>query len=153
MSSPRVDPNSPAMPMEAPKVRQAPSTPFGQVLSGNQAVVSGAQSNNGLVGGPVLAAAVREAGSQVLGGALTGGGGAGGGGGGAGGAAGVMNAPTQGAEMSQMFAMQRESQSFNLQLLNLQQNVQDENRRFTTLSNVLKSAHDTAKSAVSNIRS
>jgi hypothetical protein len=51
-----------------------------------------------------------------------------------------------------MHAMQRESQAFNLQLLNLQEDVQQENRRFTTLSNVLRAKHDTAKAAVSNIR-
>ena len=135
--------------MEAPKVRQAPSTPFGQVLSGNSAVVSGTQSNTGVVGGPVLAAAVREAGSQVLGGAI----GAAAGGGTAGTAAGILNASGPGSEITQMHAMQRESQQFNLQLLNLQTDVQDENRRFTTISNVLKSAHDTAKAAVGNIRS
>ena len=33
-------------------------------------MVSGTQSNTGVVGGPVLAAAIREAGSQVLGGAI-----------------------------------------------------------------------------------
>ena len=49
--------------------------------------------------------------------------------------------------------MNESSQSFSLQLLDLQQDVQDENRRFTTLTNVIKSSHDTAKAAVSNIRS
>jgi hypothetical protein len=52
-----------------------------------------------------------------------------------------------------MFAMQRESQAFNLQLLALQQEVQDENRRFSTLTNVLRAKHDTAKAAVGNVRS
>jgi hypothetical protein len=150
MSSPRIEPNAAPAPVEAPKIRQAPSTPFGQVLAGNTAVVSGTQSNSGLVGGPVLAAAVRETGSQVLGGVI----------GGAVGGGGVINTPagpiatsSGPGEMSQMHAMQRESQAFNLQLLNLQTEVQDENRRFTTISNVLKSAHDTAKAAVGNIRS
>jgi hypothetical protein len=49
-------------------------------------------------------------------------------------------------------AMQRESQVFNLQLLELQEDVQQENRRFTTVSNVLRAKHDTAKAALSNIR-
>jgi hypothetical protein len=148
MSTPRVDPNSTSVPVEPPKVRQAPSTPFGQVLSGNSAVVSGTQSNTGVVGGPVLAAAVREAGSQVLGGVI-----GAAGGGTAATAAGIVNASSPNSEMTQMHAMQRESQQFNLQLLNLQTDIQDENRRFTTISNVLKSSHDTAKAAVSNIRS
>ena len=52
-----------------------------------------------------------------------------------------------------MAALNKASQAFSLQLLGLQQEVQDENRRFTTLTNVIKSSHDTAKAAVSNIRS
>jgi hypothetical protein len=148
MSSPRVESTGspPALPTEAPKVRQAPSTPFGQVLSGNQGVVSGTQSNAGILGGQVLAAAVREGGTQVLGGAL---------GGTAGGSAAAAAAGPSGpdAGIGQALAMQRESQSFSIQLLALQQDVQDENRRFTTISNVLKSSHDTAKAAVGNIRS
>ena len=39
-----------------------------------------------------------------------------------------------------------------LQLLALQQQVQQENQRFTTVSNVMRAKHDTAKAAVSNIR-
>jgi hypothetical protein len=150
MSSPRIDPNTTSAPIEPPKVKQTPSTPFGQVLTGPQSVVSGTQSNTGVVGGPVLAAAVRDAGNQVLGGVI---GAAGGGGNTAAQAAGILNASSGGSELSQMHQMQRESQSFNLQLLNLQTEVQDENRRFTTISNVLKSSHDTAKAAVGNIRS
>lgn len=48
--------------------------------------------------------------------------------------------------------MQRESQAFNMEYLALQESMQSENRRFTTLSNVMKARHDTAKSAISNIR-
>ncbi len=44
------------------------------------------------------------------------------------------------------------SQSFNLQYLGLQNQMQDENRRFTLLSNVMKTKHDTAKNAIGNIR-
>ena len=44
------------------------------------------------------------------------------------------------------------SQSFNLQYLDLQQQMQDENRRFALLSNVMKTKHDTANSSISNIR-
>ncbi len=39
-----------------------------------------------------------------------------------------------------------------LQYLQLQQRMQDENLRFTTLSNVLKARHETAKTAIGNIR-
>ena len=39
-----------------------------------------------------------------------------------------------------------------MELLELQQRMQDENQRFTTLSNVLKAEHETAKTAIGNIR-
>ena len=39
-----------------------------------------------------------------------------------------------------------------MQYLQLQQRMQDENLRFTTLSNVLKARHETAKTAIGNIR-
>jgi hypothetical protein len=42
--------------------------------------------------------------------------------------------------------------SFNMQYLMLQQQMQSENRQFTTLSNVMKTKHDTAKNAISNVR-
>ena len=57
------------------------------------------------------------------------------------------------SDLATMQAMQRESQVFNMQLLELQEEVQQEKRRFSTLSNVLRAKHDTAKAAVSNIRS
>lgn len=39
-----------------------------------------------------------------------------------------------------------------MELLELQQRMQDENQRFSTLSNVLKAEHETAKTAIGNIR-
>ena len=42
--------------------------------------------------------------------------------------------------------------TFNLQYLNLQQNMQHENRQFTMISNIMKTKHDTAKNAISNVR-
>lgn len=39
-----------------------------------------------------------------------------------------------------------------MELLELQQRMQDENQRFTTLSNVLKAEHETVKTAIGNIR-
>jgi uncharacterized tellurite resistance protein B-like protein len=47
---------------------------------------------------------------------------------------------------------QEMSQSFNLQYLGLQQQMQDENRRFTLISNIMKTKHDTAKNSISNVR-
>jgi hypothetical protein len=39
-----------------------------------------------------------------------------------------------------------------MELITLQQRIQEENRRFSTLSNVLKARHETAKTAIGNIR-
>jgi hypothetical protein len=48
--------------------------------------------------------------------------------------------------------MQEMNMSFNLQYLQLQQKMQSENRQFTTISNVMKTKHDTTKAAINNIR-
>jgi hypothetical protein len=42
--------------------------------------------------------------------------------------------------------------SFNLQYLQLQEQMQSDNRQFTAVSNVLKTKHDTVKNSISNIR-
>jgi hypothetical protein len=44
-----------------------------------------------------------------------------------------------------------QSQQMNLYYLQVQQEVDAENRTFTTLSNVLKAENDTVKNAISNI--
>jgi methyl-accepting chemotaxis protein len=44
------------------------------------------------------------------------------------------------------------NQSFNMQYLGLQQKMQDESRRFTLLSNIMKTKHDSAKNSISNVR-
>lgn len=54
--------------------------------------------------------------------------------------------------MQETRRMQELNQSFNLQYLGLQQNMQSENRQFTTLSNIMKTKHDTAKNAINNVR-
>ncbi len=46
-----------------------------------------------------------------------------------------------------------QAQDMNLYYLQIQQAVDAQNRQFTTLSNVLKAEHDTAKSAIDNIHS
>jgi hypothetical protein len=55
-----------------------------------------------------------------------------------------------------LFASAREMQemgtSFNLQYLQLQQNIQNENRQFTMVTNIMKNKHDTAKNSINNIR-
>lgn len=48
--------------------------------------------------------------------------------------------------------MQEMNQAFNLQYLKLQQEMQGQNRQFTLISNIMKVKHDTAKSAINNVR-
>jgi len=48
--------------------------------------------------------------------------------------------------------MQKESQSFQVQYIELQNEMQQESRTYNTISNVLKTRHDSAKSAINNIR-
>jgi len=130
---------------------ERPGTPFRQALAnGVNVLMSGAEVATSVVAGPVLAAAVQGARADVV--------------------TGVAGAPAEGAsaalpadaalaaagggpDLATVQAMQRESQTFNLQLLALQEDVQQENRRFSTVSNVLRARHDTAKAAISNVRS
>ena len=53
------------------------------------------------------------------------------------------------ARQRQLEAMQ---QRFNLQYMYMQQNMQDESRRFSLLSNIMKTKHDTARSSINNLR-
>ena len=48
--------------------------------------------------------------------------------------------------------MQEMNQSFNLQYLGLQESMQADNRQFTLMSNIMKTKHDGAKNAISNVR-
>jgi hypothetical protein len=151
---------------------EAPPTPFRDLLVGGVSVLmGGAQVATHVLGAPRLAAAIAGAESRAttvlgtppgtLGSRIATTAGVGGS---AAAPAGTLASTPAGAasslaggsdssDMATMQAMQRESQVFNMQLLELQEEVQQENRRFTTLSNVLRAKHDTAKAAVSNIRS
>jgi septal ring factor EnvC (AmiA/AmiB activator) len=48
--------------------------------------------------------------------------------------------------------LQEINQSYSLQHLQFQQQMQSENRRYTMLSNIMKTRHDTAKNSISNMR-
>ena len=48
--------------------------------------------------------------------------------------------------------MQQMSSSFNKAYLELQNKISHENRQFTMVSNIMKNKHDTAKTAINNIR-
>ncbi len=67
-------------------------------------------------------------------------------------ATGVAGTANQGDMMTRMEKMQEMNQSFNVQYLTLQQKMQDESRRFTMISNIMKTKHDTAKNSISNLR-
>ena len=159
----RIDSSQAAVQVDQTRTRQTekPATPFRDVLAGGaNALLSGAEVAGGALGGPVVAAAIRQARTGVAdagsGGVGVGSGAGGVGGGSAPGMAGpesVANAGSQGGEMAAMHQMNVESQKFNMQMLQLQEETQNENRRFSTLTNVVRASHDTAKAAVSNIRS
>jgi hypothetical protein len=48
--------------------------------------------------------------------------------------------------------LQETTLSFNQQYLQLQSQMQQENRSYTAVSNILKTKHDTVKNSISNIR-
>ncbi len=60
-------------------------------------------------------------------------------------------APGGGDVMEATRALQAQAQTFNLQYLQLQESMQRESREFTSLTNVMKVRHDSAKAAIGNI--
>ena len=58
----------------------------------------------------------------------------------------------QGALLAATEGMQETQMSFNLQYLQLQSQMQHENRSYTAVSNIMKTKHDTVKNSISNIR-
>lgn len=64
----------------------------------------------------------------------------------------AIQGPGGGDKFEQMWEMQRQNQIYNMQYMQLQQEAQAQNRRFKTLSNLMKVRHDTAKSAINNMR-
>ena len=48
--------------------------------------------------------------------------------------------------------LQETQMSFNLQYLQLQSQMQNENRSYTAISNIMKTKHDTVKNSISNVR-
>ena len=148
----------------ATRARQTekPTAPFRDVLAGGVSLLmSGAEVATHVVAGPVMAAAVHDARIGAVG-SISGSPGAFGGpgigtafetaGGGtaslpsAGGGAGASGAPAS------VQSLMQDGQSSNMQMLALQQQIQEESQRFTTVSNVMRAKYDTAKAAVSNIR-
>jgi DNA repair ATPase RecN len=48
--------------------------------------------------------------------------------------------------------MRQTQMNFNMQYLQLQEKMQNENRQYTTVSNILKTKHDTVKNSINNVR-
>jgi hypothetical protein len=48
--------------------------------------------------------------------------------------------------------MQETQMSFNLQYLQLQSQMQNENRQYTAISNIMKTKHDTVKNSIGSVR-
>ncbi len=121
----------------APTVqRQTEPSRFGQVMRATaRGLADGlALAAPFLPGGPILAGAVR-AGARAAGAPGRGAAGEGG----------------SGDVIEATRALQQEAQSFNLQYLQLQENMQRESREFQAISNVMKTKHDSAKAAINNI--
>ena len=141
-----------------------PTVPFAQVM-GQTAALSAEAAMKVLPGGPVMAAALRSGGLQTMSAPLTG---VSLGGGlpsmtstsmapspalsavtSAEGPTATAPAGTSGNGLDGALA---QSQDMNLYYLQIQEKVNEENRSFTTLSNVMKAEHETVKTAIGNIR-
>jgi len=134
-----------------PRQTARPPRPFRDLLAGGvDLLMAGAAVATNVVAGPVLAATVHDAragASLALGRSGTG-------------AAATPPLATEAtggrpgstAEATMLQAGLQDGQLSSAQLLVLQQQIQQENQQFSTLSNVMRAKHDTAKAAVSNIR-
>ena len=138
----------------------SPSVNFSSVLAkGARGLVAGAEAAlNVLPGGPLMAVAVRGSASAIggtstmmsgpSGSANAGATSAEGPSAAAGGASGSSGAPSDGGIESSL----QQSQDMNMYYLQIQEQVNAQNRTFSALSNVLKAEHDTVKTAIGNIR-
>lgn len=142
-------------------VRSTPRTDFGTMVRNGVANGAGAVAGAAGVaapfvpGGAVVSAAVNSAAGAVSGGtgysasgtqnipgtsgAMTG-------------ASGTSTGNAQQDMMNQTKEMQEMQMSFSMQYLQLQDKMQNENRQYTTISNVMKTKHDTAKATINNVR-
>jgi len=154
-----------ALATTAPRVTPTPprAAKFGEVLA-NTAVRSAETAMRVLPGSPMMALAVRGGAASVplgtstsalsatapAGPAPIGAGGAGASG--LGGLAGLAGGGGIGGGGGGIEASLQQSQEMNMQMLQVQEQVNAQNRVFTTLSNVMKAEHDTVKTAIGNIR-
>ncbi len=61
-------------------------------------------------------------------------------------------APSGRSDLDEMWALQEAGVRSNLEVLQIQERIGRENRVFSTLSNVMKARHETARNAIGNIR-
>ncbi len=133
----RINANSQTQTTQSIDAKDRPGSPkgpsFGDVLSGvaDAALATTAAVAPMLPGGQAIGAAAQ--GIQSLKGSADGLGGA------------------NGDQVDKMWAMQQENQAYNMEYMQLQQSMQADNRNFSTMSNLLKVRHDTAKSAINNM--
>ena len=64
----------------------------------------------------------------------------------------VLPRPGQALSSAETKEMEATQQSFNLQFLQLQSQMQRESRSYTAISNIMKTKHDTVKNSISNLR-
>ncbi|MBW2260421.1 MAG: hypothetical protein JRG91_00490 [Deltaproteobacteria bacterium] len=67
-------------------------------------------------------------------------------------AANPASAPSGRSDLDEMWALQEAGVRSNLEVLQLQERISRESRVFSTLSNVMKARHETARNAIGNIR-
>jgi len=159
-----MDPIKPTTPPISPDVVAVDTTPrptarparvpFSEVLSTSaRSLVRGAQATvQSLPGSPLMALAVRPGATSSVPTGATGIGGAvsttpEGPGAAVGGAAGTGSSTGDGSIESTM----AQDQEMNLYYLQIQEQVNAQNRTFTALSNVMEVEHNTAKAAIGNI--
>jgi len=146
---------SPNVALVSTTARATPTSPraakFGEVLA-NSAVRSAESAVTSLPGGPMMALALRGGSTSVPLGTTS--------------AAlttptaaegpGVTGAPSAAGSAlpngTNVESALQQSQEMNMQMLRIQQEVQQQNQQFTTMSNVMKAEHDTVKTAIGNIR-
>jgi hypothetical protein len=143
----------------AARTTAPPARPFQQVMrAGADAIVSGAETAAArLPGGSILVAAMR--GAPQAGGSATSPVGPSAsaeiGGGAAGALPGTSTGALPGSSTGGTPSIERvldQNADQNLYFLGLQERISQENRAFTTVSNVLKARHETVKNAIGNIR-
>lgn len=159
-ASNRIDPTPVRLNTQLAEERQTPKTDFGSRLKDGvqtTAHVAGTVASY-LPGGAILSAAV-SAGSSLVSttASSTSGGGTGGAGGitgttGSTGGTNASNVPVGGQAYQDAMNLLVSQEQMNMRYLGMQQSLQNENVKYTALSNIMKVRHDTSKNTLSNVR-